>query len=154
MNWGRGGNLNGMEHSFFSVKRRVLMQYPTIFTGVLYSVSLDFKSVTFHIHNQDLVPAPAPIFIIWSGSYSESVFCCPLRSGSGSGSGRFSSKDPDPNPAQIDSTIMVPYPNPAPNSKRYIRWRIFWIRRITRITDICDPRIMWSVYHWTKVSKK
>ena len=128
---------------------RVLLQYPTIFPGVLYSFLLDIKSVTLQIRNQDPVPAPAPIFNFWSGSYSGSDSCCPLRSGSGSGSGRFYSKDPDPDPAPIDSTIVVPYPHPAPTSDRNIRWRIFWIRRITRITDICDPRIMWSVYHWT-----
>ena len=41
-----------------------LMQYPTIFSGVLYSVSLDTKSVALQIRNQDPVPAPAPIFIL------------------------------------------------------------------------------------------
>ena len=43
---------------------RVLMQYPTIFLGMLYSVSLDIKSFTLQIQNEDPALAPAPHVMI------------------------------------------------------------------------------------------
>ena len=124
---GNGEEFNAISNDFFEVN---------------YPVPFNIKSFTLQFWNQDSDPALTPIVFFGSGSGCGSDSRCHLRSGSGSRPERFSSKDPDPDPAPIDTIIMVQYPDPAPISERNIPWRIFWIRRITRITDICDPRII------------